>query len=213
MRPGRIDRKIEYQLASQQQAQRLFLRFFPESKYSTATSKTVDESADTNEKQSGMARLAGEFASVIPPNEFSMAELQGYLLGCRTAPTEAVRGIEAWVERERQARRDKDVREQLRKERIWAAKARQRRSAYDPVFAGVPKVLAPLPARILYNSGYSEHQPSGELPRDSDTEPGLNTADLTVVDRVLHESSDNTGNLNGTCDTSLTSLPSAEDPA
>ena len=78
--------------------------------------KTVDESADTNEKQSGMARLMGEFASVISPNEFSMVELQGYLLGCRMAPTKAVHGIEAWVERERQARRDKDVHEQLHKE-------------------------------------------------------------------------------------------------
>ena len=71
-----------------------------------------------------MVQLVGEFASVIQ-NEFSMAEIQGYLLGFRMAPTEAVCGIEVWVKHEWQARWDKDVHEQLHKESILEAKAWQ----------------------------------------------------------------------------------------
>lgn len=205
MRPGRIDRKIEYQLASQQQAHRLFIRFFPESTYPIAAISTVDKPAGAHEKHGGMEQLANEFASAIPPDEFSMAELQGYLLGFRTAPAEAVHGIQAWVEGERQARRDKEVREQLRTERIAAAKAQQQRSVYDPILAGVQRAVGPLPRPIPYNLGYGEPQPPGELHKDADAEPGHlgNTVKPTGVDQALRDSSDKTEDLNITHDTPL----------
>jgi len=42
-------------------------------------------------------RLAEVFADAIPQNEYSMAELQGYLLTVRTKPYAAVEGIKAWM--------------------------------------------------------------------------------------------------------------------
>jgi chaperone BCS1 len=100
VRPGRIDHKIEYQLATQQQAHGLFLKFFPEFMFPT-------DQHDRCTKESQTLRLADEFSSAIPPREFSMAELQGYLLGCKAAgPLGAARLIQAWVERELKARGD-----------------------------------------------------------------------------------------------------------
>jgi len=63
IRPGRVDMKVHFGLASKYQAEQLFLNFFP-----------------------GKIELAKEFATLIPNKQLSMAQLQGYLQLHRTDP-------------------------------------------------------------------------------------------------------------------------------
>jgi len=59
IRPGRCDVQLQLKLASKNQMERMFLRFYP-----------------------GETSLARQFASSLPANELSMATLQGYFLKC-----------------------------------------------------------------------------------------------------------------------------------
>ncbi|KAI0072292.1 P-loop containing nucleoside triphosphate hydrolase protein [Panus rudis PR-1116 ss-1] len=54
--------------------------------------------------QRQLQALASRFADAIPERELSMATLQGYLMGYKTQPVEAVNEAAAWVEKERQSR-------------------------------------------------------------------------------------------------------------
>lgn len=49
-----------------------------------------------------LAKLAHSFANAIPEREFSMAALQGYLMGYKIRPFEAVRDIPGWLEAEKE---------------------------------------------------------------------------------------------------------------
>ncbi|KAJ7610380.1 P-loop containing nucleoside triphosphate hydrolase protein [Roridomyces roridus] len=118
LRPGRVDRKIEYGLATSNQARALFVRFFPEERFPGVLSASDDEDATkakATPEQRSLASLAEQFAQAIPDGEFSTADLQGYLLGFKTQPVEAVAGVKAWVEREREERRAREVREEERR--------------------------------------------------------------------------------------------------
>ncbi|KAG8906202.1 hypothetical protein FRB99_007418 [Tulasnella sp. 403] len=62
--------------------------------------------------------LAQRFADAIPPNKFTVAELQGYLLMVKTRPFEAVDGVAEWMrlmeeERERIAGDEKEQQEKV----------------------------------------------------------------------------------------------------
>ncbi len=131
LRPGRIDKKIQYKLATKAQAAALFLRFYPES-YTTLlcekpeTSSLSEKTAidgDTRktitpaEKTATLASLAERFAAEIPEHEFSTAEMQGFLLACKQQPEKAVADIAAWVTSERTEREEKRVREEEREAR------------------------------------------------------------------------------------------------
>ncbi|KAF7332957.1 hypothetical protein MVEN_02401600 [Mycena venus] len=83
LRPGRIDHKVQYGLATAPQAHALFMRFFPAWRF-----------PDSDEKESPtISELADTFAAAVPPAEFSTAELQGYLQGHKARPVEAARGV------------------------------------------------------------------------------------------------------------------------
>jgi chaperone BCS1 len=56
-----------------------------------------------------VTHLAKKFADAIPEREFSMASLQGYLMGYKTRPFDAVKEASSWVEKERS--------EQIRKQK------------------------------------------------------------------------------------------------
>lgn len=111
LRPGRIDRKIQYKLATREQATALFLRFFPQSYITFEDSKV----SSVDEKQSRLGELAKTFSQGVPEYEFSTAELQGYLLSCKKHPEQAAIGIGAWVEQERIERKERKEREIERK--------------------------------------------------------------------------------------------------
>ncbi|KDQ59685.1 hypothetical protein JAAARDRAFT_126837 [Jaapia argillacea MUCL 33604] len=120
LRPGRIDMKIEYKLATKEQACSLFQRFF--------AGKQVLEDGD-NEKQSSpkdneerVLELAQSFADGIEDGEFSTAELQGYLLGLKRDPVAAASGVRAWVELRRDERRQEEGRDPELRLGVWGSR-------------------------------------------------------------------------------------------
>ncbi|KAJ6505739.1 P-loop containing nucleoside triphosphate hydrolase protein [Mycena vitilis] len=115
LRPGRIDRKIEYALSTPEQTSALFVRFFPEARFPQFSAST-----SLDEKKPTIASLAAQFAAAVPENEFSTAELQGYLQGHKTRPEEAARGVGAWVDAERADRAAREARENERREKMQA---------------------------------------------------------------------------------------------
>ncbi|KAJ6534248.1 P-loop containing nucleoside triphosphate hydrolase protein [Mycena capillaripes] len=125
LRPGRIDRKVEYALSTEEQTRALFVRFFPKARFpqfAHATEATAAETTNADaEKNPTLTTLATEFSAAIPPREFSTAELQGYLQGHKTRPVEAARGAGDWVEAEHVERAAREAREEERR-----AKARVR---------------------------------------------------------------------------------------
>ena len=54
--------------------------------------------------QGRILKLANQFEDAVPEREFSMASLQGYLMGYKTRPIDAVRDVAAWIEKERFAK-------------------------------------------------------------------------------------------------------------
>ncbi|TFY79953.1 hypothetical protein EWM64_g4058 [Hericium alpestre] len=115
-RPGRFDIKVEYKLASSIQAKALFERFFsgtPESPISSSSDGEGTPGPDAKFHRDYLC-MAVEFASAIPDQTFSMAELQGYLLTYHLDPRQAVRDIRMWIEKELLER---DRLEKLRKTR------------------------------------------------------------------------------------------------
>lgn len=135
LRPGRIDRKIEYDLATAEQAYALFARFFPEDRFPyLAASSTESE----KEKET-LADLAERFASDVPACEFSTAELQGFLQGFKMRPVEAAQGVAVWVEDER---RDRRAREEREEERRRKAKMRMQQQQMGGGFGTMPAMGA-----------------------------------------------------------------------
>ncbi|KAI8882502.1 hypothetical protein K501DRAFT_251249 [Backusella circina FSU 941] len=78
IRPGRIDVRVHFGHATQLQAAELFTKFYP----------NISQDSE----------LACSFADKIPENTFSMAHLQGFLMGHKKQPKEAVDSVEAWIE-------------------------------------------------------------------------------------------------------------------
>jgi chaperone BCS1 len=104
IRPGRVDYKLEFQLASRDLCAAMFRNIFQV--YTSAevdsTQVASDVQGDLSTKEGPAAidlqDLARAFAEKIPPCTFSPAEVQGYLLRYRDSPEEAVAGVETWVE-------------------------------------------------------------------------------------------------------------------
>lgn len=77
IRPGRVDVIKYFGLASEKQTMLMFRRFFPE------------ESEE----------LARQFASQIPPNTRSMAELQGFLLANSSDSSQPLKNVHSFLTR------------------------------------------------------------------------------------------------------------------
>ncbi|KAJ7585054.1 mitochondrial chaperone BCS1 [Mycena floridula] len=135
-RPGRIDKKIEYHHATKDQASALFKRFF---RLDDIAKLDLEDFLETEKSfETGtlcMEDLAARFASLVPPSEFTTAELQGFLLSCKKNPAQALLGISVWVEEERKDRAAKKVRDQERRDKAEAAKSK-RINAMRGMYAG-----------------------------------------------------------------------------
>lgn len=138
MRPGRIDKKVEYRLATVPQAKALFLRFFPLSRF-----RETDEVA--------MDAMAQKFSRGVPEDEFSTAELQGYLLSYKKEPVAAAEGICGWIACERRERIERAEREEERRMKLKEAREKYGNqggfgfSPYYPIMA-TPRSPSPVPA-------------------------------------------------------------------
>lgn len=147
LRAGRIDKKISYKLATKHQAWALYKRFFPESSFADEVagapcvhkSETKERNghsvASSGYTKSCLSELAHQFSDAIPEEEFSTAELQGYLLTYKMKPFEATRGVAEWVAFERKEKRDREEREEMRKEKLRSSRTKTK-TAMVAEFAG-----------------------------------------------------------------------------
>ncbi|KAF8963339.1 hypothetical protein BGZ46_001005 [Entomortierella lignicola] len=127
IRPGRVDVRARFGKATQSQAKELFIKFFPHqppvavNELSTKASEepslsTFDDSDDsapsfTKNSLPGSSSytptltaeqteiLATQFAKMIPDKTFSIAQLQGFLMGYKKTPELALKHVEEFVEK------------------------------------------------------------------------------------------------------------------
>ncbi|KAF8650934.1 hypothetical protein AX16_005032 [Volvariella volvacea WC 439] len=113
IRPGRIDKKIEYSLASQAQAEALFLQIFP--------TDTIDASI-TQEKVAvdSSITLAKAFAE------------QAIWLNYRDEPQAALSNVTEWVNAELEDKRLRKEREEKRKQKLREQRRRRYAGYYAP---------------------------------------------------------------------------------
>lgn len=140
IRPGRIDKRVEYFAATKGQASALYTRFFnrpgcvapsSQSNLSLYDEKHEEQHLEPITLTSAeLAKLAQEFASHIPERTFTTAELQGFLLLCKKQPFLAVNTVRDWVQSEFAARKEKEEREVERKRK-------QREKRVDAMSLGV----------------------------------------------------------------------------
>lgn len=140
LRPGRIDRKVEYKLATSEQAAALFDRFYP-------VQHIIPESLVGSEKGEEaavgvLAKLKTEFVTCVPEHEFSTADLQGYLLSCKMLPEKAAKGIAAWVADERRQKEEKQIRKDARRRKM------RERMETQSTYGGVSNREKPLPPTV-----------------------------------------------------------------
>ncbi|KAJ7721840.1 P-loop containing nucleoside triphosphate hydrolase protein [Mycena maculata] len=153
IRPGRMDLKIQYGLATAEQLEQMFDRFYPYDQESLAEfgpSIGCYFSQTTGERLSsaGLAGLAKEFTEAIPPARYSIAQLQGYLLSRKNDPEGAVAGIGVWIaEQEKEKREMDELKQKRRKEAALrrAAEAAAEREVVAVVANGVkPEADGPI---------------------------------------------------------------------
>ena len=80
-----MDVKIEYTHSTQWQAEQLFRLFYP---------------LDPEVEKGSLDAHAQQFASAIPSKQFSVAQLQGFLMRYKGQPEQAATDITKWVEQE-----------------------------------------------------------------------------------------------------------------
>jgi len=121
LRPGRIDKKVQYKLATRKQALALFERFFPHSRFGHLMANGHDNHDKLCSSQLQLSQLGEEFVSGVPEYEFSTAQLQGYLLTYKMQPRDAASGIQEWVESERTAAREREAEAEAKRKLMAAA--------------------------------------------------------------------------------------------
>ena len=89
IRPGRSDKKVHFKLADQNISTQLFHTVFKQSPNQKQCSEEYDDET--------IERLARDFASKMPEQVFSPAEVLSYLLERKKSPLDAVSCVESWV--------------------------------------------------------------------------------------------------------------------
>lgn len=130
IRPGRVDRKVEFAMAKREQIEELFVRMFESDQEDEAASKEIDvgsivlngsangsmnghlgekmangriekadevEDSKTPVSRDELDKLAVEFASHIPDDTFTPAEIQNHLMRHKKEPRRALEKVDAWV--------------------------------------------------------------------------------------------------------------------
>lgn len=119
----------------------MYTRFFPAARFADTSNGKMGKHFEVQHAPN-TDELADIFARKIPEHEFSVAELQGYLLDWKMKPLDAVQGVEDWIEAERELRLEREARETKRKERLTAAKVQQQLQVSSAVIAGIGSAMA-----------------------------------------------------------------------
>ena len=91
IRPGRVDRKVEFQLADRELTTQMYRFMFEQLSDVPSGVETAIDNSQSIDKQ------ATEFASRIPEGRFSPAQIMSYLLQYRHMPSAALDNVEAWI--------------------------------------------------------------------------------------------------------------------
>jgi chaperone BCS1 len=93
IRPGRVDIHIRFELPSQEELRDLFL-----SLYSDMFRNTEFSPKEQEKETARLNELAVRFAGCLPERQYSLAEVQGFLLQYKRQPEEACDNVKSWVE-------------------------------------------------------------------------------------------------------------------
>jgi len=94
IRPGRVDMRVHFELASRSHIRELFLSMYADA--NTNTNTNTASSVTSIYEKSSLSTLAESFAVILPPNHLSLAAIQGHLLHYKHDPREAVLTAESW---------------------------------------------------------------------------------------------------------------------
>jgi mitochondrial chaperone BCS1 len=93
LRPGRVDVKIAFRMASKKDAKDLFLQT-----YTDHDKIILEDATGKADIKNNLDKLAEGFASNIPEQKLTPAEIQGYLLTWKNHKAEeAVANVGSWV--------------------------------------------------------------------------------------------------------------------
>jgi mitochondrial chaperone BCS1 len=141
VRSGRVSVKVAFRKATPAQSRDIFLRMYQED---------VDEQALSLSKVT-IEQLASDFASKLPDNEFSPADLQDYMLMRKSQPQRAVNELTEWVEQILKERAEEA--EELRKEKEEKEKDEEKKKKKRAKSA--PRVIKDSPEEVYDESYYS----------------------------------------------------------
>ncbi|KAJ5297588.1 hypothetical protein PENANT_c005G08496 [Penicillium antarcticum] len=93
IRPGRVDIHVRFELPSQEELRDLFLSLYSD------MYQNVDFSLGEQKREmTRMNEMAVHFAGCLPERQFSLAEIQGFLLQYKRQPEGACDNVRSWVE-------------------------------------------------------------------------------------------------------------------
>ncbi|KAF2259157.1 putative mitochondrial chaperone bcs1 [Lojkania enalia] len=101
VRPGRVDKKIEFQLADEDMLSQLFFFVYDLQLEASA----IDAGQQKITRDNEMLVFAEEFVAKIPKREFSPAEIMSLLLAYKRSPCQAIASVDAWMEKIREERK------------------------------------------------------------------------------------------------------------
>ena len=111
LRPGRIDARVRFDLATRKDAEHLFVQMFTVDRENGSIADVPSEKANMAAKpgRGGLPRqrpifradeiadMAREFAAGLPDRALSAAEIQGFLMIHKSRPDKAVANAEKWM--------------------------------------------------------------------------------------------------------------------
>lgn len=110
IRPGRVDMKVEFQLADAGMISQLFsLVYDPQQQQAIESENELGQDhfqlgKMLVTKDRDLEQLAQEFMAKVPKLDFSPAEILSHLLANKRSPSNAVASVETWIETTREER-------------------------------------------------------------------------------------------------------------
>ncbi|OAA63264.1 mitochondrial chaperone BCS1 [Niveomyces insectorum RCEF 264] len=95
IRPGRVDKKVQFRLADKDMATELFYIIYKQSEDDVLEKKERSKANETVE------RLGRDFVAKVPESEFSPAEIMSFLVAHKHSAQMALSNVQEWVDRTR----------------------------------------------------------------------------------------------------------------
>ncbi|PQK15643.1 hypothetical protein BB8028_0005g11550 [Beauveria bassiana] len=100
IRPGRVDKMVEFGLASREMLLELFRYIFMPLPNGTERAGDKAKGAAENQDTASIQELAVMFADRVPEMKYSPAEILSFLIPYKRSPRDAAENVISWVEKE-----------------------------------------------------------------------------------------------------------------